>query len=297
MKFGKTIKIFLIDGDPNGRMTCELSNWTGKAYKIPRIKVKDCSDRPDLLNTGIYLLLGRDDEGYESVYIGEAESILKRLSQHLTQKDFWNEAIVFVSKDDNLNKAHIKYLENRLFDIAYNLKRYKVENNLIPTQSSISESDRAEMEEFLENIKLLVNTLGHKVFEEKREFKSSFKTPQEIFGITGSRGANAHGEPTSEGFVVFRGSKIATSTVPSYPPYMQNFRDNLLNNGVVKPNGVDLEFVDDYVFNSASTAASVVMGRSANGLVEWKLPSGKTLKSFETEDKLVLTNLVKITDS
>lgn len=59
MKFGKTIKIFLIDGDPNGRMSCELSNWTGKAYKIPRIKIKECSDRDDLSNTGIYLLLGK----------------------------------------------------------------------------------------------------------------------------------------------------------------------------------------------------------------------------------------------
>jgi hypothetical protein len=48
MKFGKTIKIFLIDGDPNGRMSCELSNWSGKAYKIPRIKIKDCTDRGDL---------------------------------------------------------------------------------------------------------------------------------------------------------------------------------------------------------------------------------------------------------
>ena len=169
MKFGKTIKIFLIDGDPNGRMSCELSNWTGKAYKIPRIKIKECTDRNDLMNTGVYLLFGRDEEGKDLVYIGEAESIYKRLTQHLNQKDFWNETIVFISKDNNLNKAHIKYLENRLHDIAQIAKRYKLENSIIPTQSSISESDREEMEEFIENIRMLVNTLGHKVFEEKRE--------------------------------------------------------------------------------------------------------------------------------
>lgn len=292
--FGKTIKIFLIDGDPNGRMTCELSNWTGKAYKVPRIKVKDCIDRPDLANTGIYLLLGRDDEGYEKVYIGEAESILKRLNQHLTQKDFWNEAIVFVSKDDNLNKAHIKYLENRLYETAQLAKRYKIENTVIPTQSSISESDRAEMEEFLENIKLLINTLGHKVFEEKREYKSSLKTQQEIFSINASRGASAQGEPTSEGFVVFKGSKIAASTVASFPPYMNKLRQNLISEGIIQSNGEYLELVDDYIFNSASTAAAVVMGRSANGLVEWKLPSGKTLKVHESEDKLLISNVISI---
>ncbi len=79
MKYGKTIKIFLIDGDPNGRMSCEISNWSGKAYKIPRVKVRDCSDREDLNNTGVYLLFGKDEEEVDLVYIGEAETSLKRL--------------------------------------------------------------------------------------------------------------------------------------------------------------------------------------------------------------------------
>ena len=111
MSYAKTIKIFLIDGDPNGRMSCELSNWTGKAFKIPRIKIKECVDRKELVSTGIYLLFGKSEDNIDQVYIGEAESILKRLNQHLTQKDFWNETIVFISKDENLNKAHIKYIE------------------------------------------------------------------------------------------------------------------------------------------------------------------------------------------
>src|SRR5260370_36722906 len=101
----------------------------------------------------------------------------------MTQKDFWHETIVFISKDENLNKAHIKYLENRLHDIAKSANRYKIENTNIPTQSSISESDTAEMEEYLENIKLLVNTLGHKVFEEKREIVTKLKPQQDIFFI------------------------------------------------------------------------------------------------------------------
>ncbi|MEO6583389.1 MAG: GIY-YIG nuclease family protein, partial [Ferruginibacter sp.] len=168
MKFGKTIKIFLLDGDPNGRLTCELSNWTGKAYKIPRNKIKDSNDREDLTSTGVYLLFGKDEEGNDLVYIGEGEEILKRVIQHLPQKDFWHETILFVSKDENLNKAHIKYLENRLYEFARLADRYKLLNTSIPTKSSISEADQAEMEEYLENIKLLVNTLGHKVFEEKR---------------------------------------------------------------------------------------------------------------------------------
>ena len=189
MTQGKTIKLFLIDGDANGRISCELSNWSGKAYKIPRTKIKDCTDREDLQNPGVYLLLGKDEQGNELVYIGEAELILTRLNSHLNSKDFWNEVIVFLSKDGNLNKAHIKYLENRLHFIALEVKRYKVENSVIPTKSSLSESDRSEMEVFLENIKVLVSTLGHKIFDSKREGRNEVLS--QIFTIKSQNGADA----------------------------------------------------------------------------------------------------------
>lgn len=262
-------------------MSCELSNWTGKAYKIPRIKVKDCSDREDLTSTGIYLLFGRDNDGKGSVYIGEAETILKRLNQHLNQKDFWNETIVFISKDDNLNKAHIKYLENRLHEIAKSANRYSVKNTNTPTQSSISESDQAEMEEFLDNIKMLVNTLGHKVFDGKREQK--IEKRKKIFSINAARGANAEGEPTSDGFVIIKGSKAAGSVVPSMAPNLIKLRQNLIDEGAIISLGDSCEFIDDYIFSSPSTAASVVLGRNANGLTEWKLSDGSTLKEYESK--------------
>jgi hypothetical protein len=279
MAFGKTIKIFLIDGDPNGRMTCELSNWTGKAYKIPRIKIKDCVDRDDLQNTGVYLLLGKNDENKDLVYIGEAEVVLKRINQHLLQKEFWTEVLVFISKDENLNKAHIKYLENRMFELAKTSGRYQLENTVIPTQSSISESDTSEMEEFLENIKMLTNTLGHKVFEEKREFNSRFRDV--VFKLRGSRGAVAQGAPSSEGFVVFKGSRAAKITVPSF----RNFnavRDKLIHEGAFKDEGESFLLIDDVIFNSPSAASSVILGRNSNGMTEWKLADGKTLKEYES---------------
>lgn len=283
MTFAKTIKIFLIDGDPNGRMSCELSNWSGKGYKIPRVKIKDCTDRDDLTHTGVYLLFGKDDEGKDQVYIGEAESILKRLNQQLTSKDFWNEAIVFISKDDNLNKAHIKYLENRLHEIAKAANRYKIDNSIVPTQSSISESDRAEMEEFIAYIKMLVNTLGHKVFEEKREVKA--KQNQSIFFIKAARGAEGFGEPTSDGFVVLKGSKAAGSTVASLTSGLLAYRQKLIADSTLVDRGEFLEFPDDFIFSSPSTAASILLGRNANGLTEWKLKDGRTLKDFESNGK------------
>jgi hypothetical protein len=279
----KTIKIFLLDGDPNGRLTCELSNWTGKAYRVPRNKLKDCYDRDDLTGTGVYLLFGKDEEYSDLVYVGEGEEILKRIIQHLPQKEFWNEVIIFVSKDENLNKAHIKYLENRLFDIAKSVGRYKVTNGNTPTRSSISESDQAEMEEYLENIKLLVNTLGHKVFEAKREESLKTSEADDIFNIKAARGADGQGRPTSDGFVVFKGSKAAASTVPSMTTSFIKLRERLIEKGVLVPVGDVMEFSEDFVFSSPSTAAVIVMGRNANGLEEWKLKNGKSLKNIEAE--------------
>ena len=129
-KFGKVIKLFLFDGNPNGRWKCELSNWTGIAYKIPRNMIKESENRKELSSPGIYFLFGYDENNDKpSIYIGEAENIIKRLKQHLDTKDFWNEVILFISKDTNLNKAHIKYLEYKFYSIAKNSRRYHIENS------------------------------------------------------------------------------------------------------------------------------------------------------------------------
>jgi len=138
------------------------------------------------------------------------------------------------------------------------------------------------MEEFLENVKMLVNTLGHKVFEEKRDFHP--KQKNETFFINAARGADAEGEPTSDGFVVFKGSKAAGTAVPSMTSNFLNLRQKLIDEKAMVENGNSYEFVEDYIFSSPSTAAAMVMGRNANGLTEWKLKSGKTLKGYESSD-------------
>lgn len=286
MKFGKTIKLFLIDGDTNGRLTCELSNWTGKAYKLPRNSIKICTDRPEIQTTGVYMLLNKSADLSEKgqLYIGEAENIFNRLTQHVKEKDFWNEAIVFISKDDNLNKAHIKYLENRLHEIASSANRYELINNQKPTQSSISESDKAEMEEFLSNILTLVSTLGYNAFEQIRQADTKVQLDKEedLFYINATRGANGIGKTTSEGFVVFENSQVADPVTNSYPKTMQKLRDTLISEGVIVKDNDKMILKQDYLFSSSSSAAMIIMGRSANGLTEWKMKTGKTLQDFET---------------
>ena len=130
---------------------------------------------------------------------------------------------------------------------------------------------------------MLVNALGHKVFDEKREFKP--KQKQESFFIKAARGADGQGEPTSDGFVVFKNSKAAATIVNSMTPNMINYRQKLIYEGVLIDKGEYLEFSDDYIFSSPSTAAAMVMGRNANGLTEWKNKDAKTLKEFESNDK------------
>lgn len=276
MSLGKSISLFLIDGIPDGVIACELSNWTGKGYKIPRNSLKDVSNRSDLKKPGVYFLIGHNEDDKETVYIGESEDVFKRLYQH-QEKDFWTEALVFISKDENLNKAHIKYLEFSLQDEAVEANRYKIFNSNVPTKPAISEAEIAVMSEFSTNLKLLVGALGFRIFE---NLTKPLTSKQDKYLIDAARGAVATGIMTTEGFVVFKGSKIASTEVPSMPESFKKKRAQIISENVV----IDFEFTQDYLFSSPSTAAAVVMGRSANGLKEWKLKDGSNLGENEQKD-------------
>ncbi len=271
--FGKTISLFLIEGDPNRRWVCELSNWNGKAYKIPRIDVKQCGDRNDLAACGVYFLFGKDDStGKGIVYIGESENVYERLKQHdaPTGKDFWTECIVFISKDNRLNKAHIKYLEHRCYLLAKEAERYSIDNPTVPADASLTEPEQAEMEEFLYNIRMINNVLGHRVLDPlvTEQEVSGSGSAGALFSIEAARGASARGMQTSEGFVVLKGSRIANSVTSSCPKFVCALREKLIAEGTIDENWC---FTDSKVFSSPSTAAGVVMGRSANGLTEWRV--------------------------
>lgn len=270
MTAGKLISLFLIDGTVDGVIACELFNWTGKGYKIPRTLLKAVSDRDDLKKAGVYFLVGYDETDKPTVYIGEAEEVYKRILQH-QDKDFWTEVLAFISKDENLNKAHVKYLEYSLHKDATEAGRYKIYNGNTPNQPAISEAERTVMLEFSENLRVMVGTLGYKIFEQLTKQHTS---KQETYHIEASRGADAQGVQTNEGFVVLKGSHIAESEVRSIPAAIRRKRSALAGEGYV----TDFVFTKDYLFSSPSLAAAVVMGRSANGLIEWKTKNGKALK-------------------
>lgn len=280
MVFNKTIQMCIFGGNPNGRIMCELSNWNGRVYKISRNDLSDFSNRPDSEYTGVYFLFGKDEDNNDTVYVGEAERMLVRLKQHLKDHNYWNDCVVVISKDNILNKAHVKYLENKFYNLAVDAKRSSIINNTVPTCSSISEFDESMLEEFIENAKLLVNTLGYKVFDKIDMSVMENEDSDTLFHIKAARGADAKGLLVSDGFLVIKGSKIAKDTARSMSSNLVNLRNKLLDKNIVNQEFV---FVSDYMFTSPSLAAAVVMGRNANGRTEWKTINNMSIKDIEEE--------------
>ncbi len=277
MVYGKAITLFLIDAEPTGRIAAELLNWTGKIYKIPRARLKDSASRVELQQAGVYLLFGRNDVDPEMphVYVGKAEEVYKRVGQH-QDRDFWNEAVICISKDENLNKAHIKFLEHELYNALHEVGRAEVRNNVIPPQPRIAEHEQAFLLEFFGNLKLLVSSLGYRVFEPQR--KSDLRQQAAVYFIRAARGADAQALRSDEGMVVLKNSRAASSLVASAQSWVSGLRQHLLDTGVLDSSWT---FLKDYTFSSPSTAASVVLERNANGLTEWKDNQKRTLKTIE----------------
>lgn len=286
MARGKSLKIFLMDGVPSGRWMCELSNWTGKAYKIPRTHYKQCLTRSELRTPSIYFLFGHDaGSGNPVVYIGETEDAIKRLGEHIqdAKKDYWTEAIVFINKDDHLNKAHIKYLESRFYEISNEVDRYIVMNSQPPKRSNISEAEEAEMEEFIENSRVIVSALGHKVFEMlsplKKENLEVNKCDEDIkyLYINSKNGVSAKGFQNSDGFVVCKDSIIRESiSEKSIGKNIIKLRQQYKADGTILNN----VFTKDVLFTSSSAGSDFILGNSTSGPLTWKNSDGITLKEL-----------------
>ncbi|MCV6614525.1 MAG: GIY-YIG nuclease family protein [Cellvibrionaceae bacterium] len=273
-----TIKLFLVHGSPSGLRTAELSNWSGKAIAAPRTEMPELVRRDELNSPGFYLLTGVDPEsGDRAIYIGEAENVASRLKGH-SSKDFWNSATVFVSKDENLTKAHIRYLEGVLIERANN-NGSAVVMNAASSGARLPESDAAEMDVFLEKCLQLMPVLGVADFNEKIDQVSDSKDVLycKIKGIT------ATGKRTANGFIVFEGSQAVLEHRPS-ARRMRAKREQLIEKGLLQENGDHLIFTTDIEFGSPSTAVSVVRGGNSNGLTCWKNSKGIQLKEIEANE-------------
>jgi len=275
----KTIKIYLVEGEPTGIRTAELSNWDGKAIVIPRNRLKESKDREEVQGPAVYLLIGLEDRGAGfKVYIGEAENLGLRLTQHETGKDFWQYALAFISKSGNLTKAHVKYLEGRLVKGLAQAGRCILQNQSTPATTSLPESDQSDMNEFIEYLELLTGTLGWNFFRESSRSANKIKEKY----ICKGPDAAAEGVLDNEGFLVLQGSKARKDLVDSAKVgWVHNIHQALLEKGAFKEEGKSYQFVRDYLFDSPSAAAAAVLGRHANGWTEWRTAQGQTLSQME----------------
>lgn len=270
-----TIKLFLVNGSPDGLRTAELSNWSGKAVAAPRSQLEQLISREEVASPGVYLLLGVDEDEAQQIYIGEAEVVKSRLKQHVA-KDFWQSAIVFISKDENLTKSHIKFLEGELIRRLQEAGRAQVQNSQ-GSGAKLPESDKADMEAFFDQILQLLPILGVTAF--RPVSPSQVVTKDEVLHCR-IKGLEALGSRTESGFVIYKGSQAVLSHRPS-AKYSKRGREQLIKDKVMVPDGDHLIFIRDVEFSSPSAAAAAVRGGASNGLTHWRDQSGKTLKDIE----------------
>ena len=282
MAYGKSIELFLANGTADSLITAELSNWNGKAIKIPRIEISDCK-RDDIKGAGVYFLFCKEEDDSDSVYIGESETIQERLNQHIRdynadkEKFYWTTAVIFLGRD--LNKALIRYLEDRFVQIARESKRYKVLTKNTYGKTVMKESQTAAMEEFIDNVRILINALGYKVLEPTvHNDPNSTVDDEALFLNLGN--ASGKGMVTTEGFVLFAGAVLNEKTSEkSLSKGAATLRKKHLASNKVK----DFVTTENILFSSSSAAADFVTGYSVSGPATWKNAAGVTLKELEAK--------------
>ena len=279
MSRGKTLKLFLIDGEPSGRIKCSLANWTGIAYKIPRTALDKCKNIDLLKQTGVYFLFGTDNSDNPVVYIGQAgirkngKGLLLRIQEPHNSIDYWTEAIMFTTTNNSFGPTEISYLENRFCNMAIEAGRYSVKNGNDPNPGNITEETESELEEFIDYAKIVMGALGHKVFEPLAPIADPADNEPNLY-LEYSK-AKATGKRTSYGFVVFKGSVINPSLAKSCPERTIKDREKYANK-IDKSNVL----TNDILFSSPSAAAAFVGGASLSGNALWKDGDGVSLKDI-----------------
>ena len=274
---GFSVRIFIPSGEPEALRIVEKSNWTGQGLVFPRAQYAEARKRQELDRAGVYVLWGPgESDQLPRVYVGEGDMVRPRLDQHAKQKDFWTHAVVFTSKDQYLNKAHVQYMEARLVTLAVEAKRAEVDNGNHPQMPTLSEADAADAEGFLGDLLLCLPVVGLNLFEKG---KASATRSRDLF--LKAKGIEARGIDGVEGFVVRAGSVAVKDEVASCPGYLVELRRTLVRQGVLEQESSGYRVTQDYTFASPSMAAGVMLGRSSNGRTEWKDSKGRALKDIQ----------------
>ena len=280
--FGRTIQLFLVDGTPSGLRKATIHGWTGLTFVATGTTFAALTARPELDRTGIYILAGPDTEaiGGTRVYIGSANSVKERIKQSAVQREFWETAIAVTTSDDDLSKGHVEYLEARLIELSLVANRVSLENGTNPAglRRRLPEADRANMEQFLANLKIILPVIGLDLLKPQPRAVALASTPlaqrtsgEITFEIRHRSGVTAQAVEEDGEFVVLEGSQALKDTGYAIQSYA-NLKQNLISTSVLTPTpDGKYTFAKPYSFSSPSAAAAVVLDRNANGRLEWKV--------------------------
>ena len=287
---GRSLELFFIDGRPDGMLTAEVFNWTGHVLRAPRTQLKEALQRREAGYTGVYLLFG-EDEGRARLYIGEAEDMRERLRSHAQNKDWWDYAVLISAAADVLHKAHVKYLESRLVEIARDVGGAELENGNQPTRSSLSEAATANMESFIETLMMVLPAIRVDAFLNKKRSRPDAGVrsepapdPDEFTFAVPRHGVSATAVLKDGEMIVKAGSIVRAEWVGDRKHNTHYFKlhDDLVANGTIVRQGSTSVFSNDYAFSSVSAAAAIVAGRSANGRTSWiHKATGRTYADWE----------------
>lgn len=262
----------LITGDPSGLKILELDGWTGKLFVIPRVNLKDIKNRTEINSPAIYFLFGSDENStFENVYIGESETFYHRLENHDLNKDNWHLAMVFTGQVD---KADVKYLENKSTLLAREINRYQVLNKVQPQENKLSEFKKISADNYFEKVQFIMSSLGYPLFQETKSTSDSKTYSLKIENIV------ARGKLLDDGnFMVLKDSEARIKETNSFVGgYAYAARREFLNNGTLVQSGnQSYVFTKDVIFNSPSASGATIAGTATNGWLAWKDNQGNTL--------------------
>lgn len=285
---GKSVRVYMTEGTPHGILMGEIVNWTGHVLSAPRSKLAGLLARPEIAKSGVYFLVGPDpeDSGQTFTYIGQSETVGRRLTRHSKDesKAFWEKTFVITSKDQNLTSGHIKFLESRLISISAKSGMVALTNDTAPEASSLPEADIADMEYFVSQLRLILPILGLDFLREAatihpistmpaaRETINNVRSP--FFEIISPKHKlTATGQEVDGEFIVQAGSQCRMAWEGSGAHNYRNLRNTLegQNKITIAPDGRNAVFTEDVPFSSPSAAAAIVYGRASNGRTAWKV--------------------------
>ncbi|SHN49989.1 GIY-YIG nuclease family protein [Erythrobacter sanguineus] len=284
---GRSLKLFLVDGTPSGVITAELGVSSVRAVVANRVSLPDLISRDEASRTGVYLLLGSDDGENSKVYVGEGDSVRTRLSSHDSDesKAFFERVALIVSKDENLTKAHGRYLESRILEQIKGSGQAEIVNATSPSFTGLPEAEIADMERVLEEISILLPILGFDLFKSQKppvlsaEMVSGSRQPIDYRPVQASgqfiaqiRGATGEAIEDAGQFILLAGSKVYATEKSSFADHLRLRKARLRQNGtLVDTTDPELwELTQDTNLGSPSAASAFMAGRSDNGRTTWR---------------------------